>query len=146
MAVVNASWCSSILLLPSACAAAATFSTRRRRERLLNHHRYHNHYHYLHNNNNNRTPIIFLSSCCATSVPILGSSSSSEELLLEVREIRDSCNKWQWKGHTINYFVAATAVQGQATLSSSPSSNSLSLPPPLLLVHGFGASIPHWRR
>ncbi|XP_057973470.1 pheophytinase, chloroplastic isoform X2 [Malania oleifera] len=56
-------------------------------------------------------------------------------LSLGVREIRERyCKKWEWKGHGINYLVL-TAAQRQ-----SPS------PPPLLLVHGFGASIPHWRR
>ncbi|XP_062151347.1 pheophytinase, chloroplastic isoform X2 [Alnus glutinosa] len=49
---------------------------------------------------------------------------------LEVAEIKEKCEKWQWKGqYSINYFV------------SHSNSN-----PPLLLVHGFGASIPHWRR
>ncbi|GLT87187.1 hypothetical protein SLE2022_052840 [Rubroshorea leprosula] len=77
-----------------------------------------------------------------SSVVILGCSSSdvitsspvSGGSVLGVREIRERCSKWQWKGlYNINYFVS----------SSSPDS-----PPktPLLLVHGFGASIPHWRR
>ncbi|KAH9781849.1 hypothetical protein KPL71_008635 [Citrus sinensis] len=41
---------------------------------------------------------------------------------------------WKWKGqYSINYLVSSTP-------NSHPDS------PPLLLVHGFGASIPHWRR
>ena len=52
--------------------------------------------------------------------------------VLGVSEIKEKCGKWQWKGqYSINYFVS----------SSNAESN-----PPLLLVHGFGASIPHWRR
>lgn len=51
---------------------------------------------------------------------------------LEVAEIKERCEKWEWKGkYSINYFVS----------HSKNNSN-----PPLLLVHGFGASIPHWRR
>lgn len=51
---------------------------------------------------------------------------------LGVSEIKEKCSKWQWKGqYSINYFVS----------SSNAKTN-----PPLLLVHGFGASIPHWRR
>ncbi|XP_077231705.1 alpha/beta-Hydrolases superfamily protein [Tasmannia lanceolata] len=46
---------------------------------------------------------------------------------LEVREIYQSCNTWLWRGHVINFLVKGNG-------------------PPLLLVHGFGASIAHWRR
>jgi pimeloyl-ACP methyl ester carboxylesterase len=38
---------------------------------------------------------------------------------------------WQWRGHTIHYVQAG-----------SPQSQK----PPLLLVHGFGASTDHWRK
>lgn len=38
---------------------------------------------------------------------------------------------WQWRGHTIHYVQAG-----------SPNSQS----PPLLLIHGFGASTDHWRK
>ncbi|XP_050204025.1 uncharacterized protein LOC126654030 [Mercurialis annua] len=49
-------------------------------------------------------------------------------------EIRKQCKKWVWKGqYSINYLV-------------SDDSDSHLQSPPLLLVHGFGASIPHWRR
>ncbi|KAK6937916.1 Alpha/beta hydrolase fold-1 [Dillenia turbinata] len=56
----------------------------------------------------------------------------NEEGVLGVREIRESCRKWEWKGkgHSINYFISTNENEK----------------PPLLLVHGFGASIPHWRR
>lgn len=40
-------------------------------------------------------------------------------------------NTWQWQGHSIYY------VQAGSTASSRP---------PLLLVHGFGASTDHWRK
>jgi pimeloyl-ACP methyl ester carboxylesterase len=39
--------------------------------------------------------------------------------------------KWQWQGHSIHYVQAGTRIQGK---------------PPLLLVHGFGASTDHWRK
>ncbi|MBE5227914.1 MAG: alpha/beta fold hydrolase [Microcystis aeruginosa PMC 728.11] len=38
---------------------------------------------------------------------------------------------WQWQGHSIHYVQAGTRVTGK---------------PPLLLVHGFGASTDHWRK
>ncbi|KAH9782298.1 AB hydrolase-1 domain-containing protein [Citrus sinensis] len=62
-----------------------------------------------------------------------GGDSASAALELEVNEIRESCKIWKWKGqYSINYLVSSTP-------NSHPNS------PPLLLVHGFGASIPHWR-
>ncbi|XP_072964997.1 uncharacterized protein [Typha angustifolia] len=45
----------------------------------------------------------------------------------ELREIYESCNSWKWKDYQVNYLVKGVG-------------------PPLLLVHGFGASIAHWRR
>ncbi|CAI0554084.1 unnamed protein product, partial [Linum tenue] len=63
--------------------------------------------------------------------PTSPSPASSYSGALQATEIKERCLKWRWKGqYTINYFVA-----------QSPSRS-----PPLLLVHGFGASIPHWRR
>lgn len=38
---------------------------------------------------------------------------------------------WQWRGHQIYYVQAGAPVPGR---------------PPLLLVHGFGASTDHWRK
>uniref|UniRef100_A0A251TZP1 Putative alpha/Beta hydrolase fold protein n=1 Tax=Helianthus annuus TaxID=4232 RepID=A0A251TZP1_HELAN len=52
---------------------------------------------------------------------------------LEVNTIKETCSKWEWRGYTINYFK----YQGQNGQKSNP---------PLLLVHGFGASVAHWRR
>ncbi|KAI3964026.1 hypothetical protein MKX01_014307 [Papaver californicum] len=72
---------------------------------------------------------------------ITNASSSSPSLttnsshILEISEIREGSKKWKWRGkYSINYFV----VQSSATNDS--------MKPPLLLIHGFGASIPHWRR
>ncbi|KAJ4850018.1 hypothetical protein Tsubulata_014052 [Turnera subulata] len=59
-------------------------------------------------------------------------SYGGSESVLELKEIKERCKKWMWKGqYSINYFVSDS--------KHSPG-------PPLLLVHGFGASIPHWRR
>ncbi|KAK2664714.1 hypothetical protein Ddye_003288 [Dipteronia dyeriana] len=64
--------------------------------------------------------------CCTTSTGTGGD-------VLDVEEIRERSKKWQWKGrYSINYLLSS---------SVSPSNS-----PHLLLVHGFGASIPHWRR
>ncbi|XP_010252240.1 PREDICTED: uncharacterized protein LOC104593880 [Nelumbo nucifera] len=71
----------------------------------------------------------FVSSCLSTASPPASSSN-----VLEVREIRERSKRWQWRGHSINYFVHLPPQEGP-----SP-------PPTLLLVHGFGASIAHWRR
>ncbi|XP_075509336.1 uncharacterized protein LOC142545824 [Primulina tabacum] len=54
---------------------------------------------------------------------------------LELKEIDAKCSTWVWKGYNINYLVYPEAD------GSNTSTN-----PPLLLVHGFGASIAHWRR
>ncbi|XP_042491988.1 uncharacterized hydrolase YugF isoform X2 [Macadamia integrifolia] len=72
-----------------------------------------------------------------------GGGSSSSSTVLDVNEIRQRCNKWRWKGHVINYFVhpASPPLGGDGV---QPEDHSLL--PPLLLVHGFGASIAHWRR
>ncbi|KAE9454961.1 hypothetical protein C3L33_13140, partial [Rhododendron williamsianum] len=69
-------------------------------------------------------------------------SSSSLGLSLEIREIDERCKKWQWRGYTISYL----SVHGRREQVLNPDSNSNSDYPPLLLVHGFGASIAHWRR
>ncbi|GLJ18918.1 hypothetical protein SUGI_0338130 [Cryptomeria japonica] len=45
----------------------------------------------------------------------------------ELDAIYARCKMWKWKGYNINYFVGGEG-------------------PALLLVHGFGASIGHWRR
>jgi hypothetical protein len=51
----------------------------------------------------------------------------TESISTELSEIYRSCNLWNWRGYNISYLVKGNG-------------------PPLLLVHGFGASIPHWRR
>ncbi|KAF5205706.1 Alpha/beta hydrolase protein [Thalictrum thalictroides] len=56
----------------------------------------------------------------------------NNSLELELNKIKDNSKKWDWRGHSINYFLQLSPQQPQT--------------PPLLLVHGFGASIPHWRR
>lgn len=48
--------------------------------------------------------------------------------------------EWIWRGHRVRYtFTAASSLSP----SSSPLSSSLDSP--LLLIHGFGASVRHWR-
>ncbi|KAJ4748243.1 alpha/beta-Hydrolases superfamily protein [Rhynchospora pubera] len=51
----------------------------------------------------------------------------AEGISTELSEIYQSCKIWNWRGFNISYLVKGNG-------------------PPLLLVHGFGASIPHWRR
>uniref|UniRef100_A0A6N2N245 AB hydrolase-1 domain-containing protein n=1 Tax=Salix viminalis TaxID=40686 RepID=A0A6N2N245_SALVM len=75
------------------------------------------------------------SNITATATTGSPSSSSCGGKVLEIKEIEERCRKWIWKGKfSINYFVSCNSDS-----QSSPG-------PPLLLVHGFGASIPHWRR
>jgi hypothetical protein len=77
---------------------------------------------------NSKSVIINSTSSATTSAETSGSLS-------EVEKIKQKCLKWKWKDqYSINYFV------------SSDSESSQLNHPPLLLVHGFGASIPHWRR
>uniref|UniRef100_A0A0E0PML6 AB hydrolase-1 domain-containing protein n=1 Tax=Oryza rufipogon TaxID=4529 RepID=A0A0E0PML6_ORYRU len=54
--------------------------------------------------------------------PAAASSPSSS-----LEELYRSCATWTWRGMRVNYLV-----RGEG--------------PPLLLVHGFGASVGHWRR
>lgn len=51
----------------------------------------------------------------------------ADENVKDLPAIYARCRKWEWKGYSINYFVGGKG-------------------PPLLLVHGFGASIGHWRK
>ncbi|KFK33245.1 hypothetical protein AALP_AA6G349300 [Arabis alpina] len=54
---------------------------------------------------------------------------------VELVEIGERSKKWKWKGeYSINYFVKSSPEE------VTPASQTV------LLVHGFGASIPHWRR
>ena len=96
-------------------------------------HKYHNHHH------NNSISII---SNCTTSSNTTSTTTATTTTatsgggVLEVKELKERCKKWEWKGqYSITYFVSQSSV-----------SNSNNNKPPLLLVHGFGASIPHWRR
>ncbi|EEF43550.1 pheophytinase, chloroplastic isoform X2 [Ricinus communis] len=78
---------------------------------------------------------IMIIRCSSSSGAIANSSSYGKAL--EAEAIRKQCRKWVWKGqYSINYLVSSDDLQ--SSLQSSL--------PPLLLVHGFGASIPHWRR
>ncbi|XP_026454211.1 uncharacterized protein LOC113355545 [Papaver somniferum] len=71
----------------------------------------------------------------ASSSPSLTTNGGSN--ILEISEIKENSKKWKWRGkYSINYFV----------IQSSSSATNDSMKPPLLLIHGFGASIPHWRR
>ncbi|KAK7268975.1 hypothetical protein RIF29_21687 [Crotalaria pallida] len=80
-------------------------------------------------NNGVRGGVIFNSTTSATNAT---TTTETYESLSEVEKIKHKCLTWNWKGqYSINYFV-----------SSDADSNL----PPLLLVHGFGASILHWRR
>ncbi|BAQ65725.1 alpha/beta fold hydrolase [Geminocystis sp. NIES-3709] len=47
-------------------------------------------------------------------------------------------NYWQWRGEKIYYVQAGRSQSGAARSNSDK--------PPLLLVHGFGASTDHWRK
>ncbi|GJV56946.1 pheophytinase, chloroplastic [Tanacetum coccineum] len=80
------------------------------------------------------------SSCrCASTAAEAASSEVKEEdddqvLLLEpleVNEIKGICSKWEWRGYNINYLKYG---------------GDNKFTPPVLLVHGFGASVAHWRR
>ena len=97
-------------------------------------HKYHNHHHHHHNS------ISIISNCTTssnTTSPTTTATTTTTTATsgcgdLEVKELKERCKKWEWKGqYSITYFV-----------SQSSNNNK----PPLLLVHGFGASIPHWRR
>ncbi|KAL6207649.1 hypothetical protein ACLB2K_018605 [Fragaria x ananassa] len=72
----------------------------------------------------------------ATSTGAAAAAADDEVLDLELGEIKDKYKKWNWKGqYAINYVVSHPE-------NANPNPNA----PPVLLVHGFGASIPHWRR
>ncbi|KAK8950742.1 hypothetical protein KSP39_PZI004654 [Platanthera zijinensis] len=78
-------------------------------------------------------------SCCRTihrrcrrfRVKVAAASGSAaptqSELSGSLKDIYECCSIWKWRGYSINFLVKGTG-------------------PPLLLVHGFGASIAHWRR
>ncbi|CAL4908270.1 unnamed protein product [Urochloa decumbens] len=55
------------------------------------------------------------------------SSAATAAASLSLEELRRGCSTWTWRGMSVNYLA-----RGQG--------------PPVLLVHGFGASVAHWRR
>ncbi|CAL4900834.1 unnamed protein product [Urochloa decumbens] len=55
------------------------------------------------------------------------SSAATAAASLSLEELRRGCSTWTWRGMRVNYLA-----RGQG--------------PPVLLVHGFGASVAHWRR
>jgi hypothetical protein len=59
----------------------------------------------------------------AAAPPAAAATSAS----LSLEELRRGCTTWTWRGMRVNYLA-----RGQG--------------PPVLLVHGFGASVAHWRR
>nr|GMD09227.1 pheophytinase, chloroplastic [Ipomoea batatas] len=70
--------------------------------------------------------------CTASSAAAI--VANQEELLpLQLSEVKALCRNWEWSGHNINYLVCQAS-------NGSPSR------PAILLVHGFGASVGHWRR
>lgn len=56
-----------------------------------------------------------------------GDSSAVPAASSSLEELSRSCTTWSWRGMSVNYLV-----RGEG--------------PPVLLVHGFGASVAHWRR
>jgi hypothetical protein len=56
-----------------------------------------------------------------------GSSAAPAASSSSLEELSRSCTTWTWRGMRVNYLV-----RGEG--------------PPVLLVHGFGASVAHWRR
>ncbi|XP_017413753.1 pheophytinase, chloroplastic isoform X2 [Vigna angularis] len=95
----------------------------------------HHHHHPIYSSNafgcSDRTSIIINSTSGSSTA-----TSAVEGSLSEVEKIKQRFRTWHWKGqYSINYFVSSDSPQ---QLQANH--------PPLLLVHGFGASIPHWRR
>ncbi|KAL0314114.1 UNVERIFIED_CONTAM: hypothetical protein Sangu_2255800 [Sesamum angustifolium] len=82
-------------------------------------------------------PVTSLTCANASSASTAAFSAEKEEVLppLDVSEINRKSRKWAWRGYTISYLVYPEG-----------SSDADAVNPPLLLVHGFGASIAHWRR
>ncbi|WVZ98574.1 hypothetical protein U9M48_044001 [Paspalum notatum var. saurae] len=61
----------------------------------------------------------------SSAAPAQEAATTASSLSLE--ELRRGCSTWTWRGMRVNYLA-----RGQG--------------PPVLLVHGFGASVAHWRR
>ncbi|CAA7405112.1 unnamed protein product [Spirodela intermedia] len=60
-----------------------------------------------------------------------GALAESSGWQLKLPEIYEACTTWQWRGFNVNFLVKGKVAGDRL---------------PVLLVHGFGASIPHWRR
>ncbi|WVY96225.1 hypothetical protein V8G54_028376 [Vigna mungo] len=111
------------------------FSTRPRKMKVPLPCHHHHHQRPIYSSNafgcSDRTSIIINSTSGSSTA-----TSAAEGSLSEVEKIKQRFRTWQWKGqYSINYFVSSDSPQ---QLQANH--------PPLLLVHGFGASIPHWRR
>ncbi len=59
-------------------------------------------------------------------------SSTAHPIILPVVPPADHGAYWQWRGYRVHYVQAGEATQPER--------------PPLLLIHGFGASTDHWRK
>lgn len=99
------------------------------------------------NNGKAFSPSLVSFNNCSIGVTKFSSSAAETAAVapveLGVGEIKEKCKKWLWKGQfSINYLVSHPH-EGEEEQNLGSDSNSK---PPLLLVHGFGASIPHWRR
>ncbi|CAK9151115.1 unnamed protein product [Ilex paraguariensis] len=88
-------------------------------------------------------PIISSTTTTCSTASTVSTVTGEIKELLEVTEIKERCKKWQWRGHSINYLIYQGKDYEKLNYDDKPSTN---LNPPLLLVHGFGASIAHWRR
>ncbi|XP_010440968.1 PREDICTED: pheophytinase, chloroplastic-like isoform X1 [Camelina sativa] len=72
---------------------------------------------------------------CVRAIASSSSAAVSGVEAVELVEIGERSKKWKWKGeYSVNYFVKDSPEE------VTPASQTV------LLVHGFGASIPHWRR
>lgn len=72
----------------------------------------------------------------SSAAPATATSEKEDNVLsLDISGIKAMSRSWLWKGHKINYLHYQA---GDEKTSAAP--------PPLLLVHGFGASVAHWRK
>lgn len=64
----------------------------------------------------------------ATEGEVVGELEEGPAISPALQAIYDQCQTWRWKGqYNTNYVKVGTG-------------------PPIVLVHGFGASIGHWRK
>lgn len=71
-------------------------------------------------------------SAAASSSVVADVDADAVDLSKGLKELYKGCKSWKWNGYDINFIVRTSDL--------NPDS------PPLLLVHGFGASVGHWRR